>query len=143
MASYTGLSGLMSKHPELFILRSFRDLNIKNILYYEAELAHLECELREVEEEDEAEKTLPRKEYAVNWKRMSMARDTHLLSPENPASHNPRDDLQWRIFSRIRLLLEKYSKHSPLEFPENAAGSLSDQSLKMKHWSSKHAWLRL
>src|SRR3989442_11964022 len=71
MVGYTDLSSLMSKHPEVFILRSFRDLNVKNILYYEAELAHLECELREVEEEDEAEKTLPRKEYAVNWKRMS------------------------------------------------------------------------
>lgn len=113
MASYTGLSRLMSKHPELFILRSFRDLNVKNILYYEAELAHLECELREVEEEDEAEKTLPRKEYAVNWKRMSMTRDTHLLPPENPTFHSSRDELQWRIFSRIRLLLEKYSKHGP------------------------------
>ena len=113
MVGYTGLSSLMSKHPELFILRSFRDLNVKNILYYEAELAHLECELREVEEEDEAEKTLPRKEYAVNWKRMSMTKDTHLLPLENPTSHSSRDELQWRIFSRIRLLLEKYSKHGP------------------------------
>jgi hypothetical protein len=113
MAGYTGLSSLMSKHPELFILRSFRDLNVKNILYYEAELAHLECELREVEEEDEAEKTLPRKEYAVNWKRMSMTRGTHLLPPENPSSHGSRDELQWRIFLRIRSLLEKYSKRGP------------------------------
>jgi len=49
MGNYGQLSRLMSDHPELLILRKYTDLNVKNLLYYQAELAHLELELQEVE----------------------------------------------------------------------------------------------
>ena len=45
MGNYLDLSKLMSKYPEVFILRKFSGLNVKNLLYYQAELAHLEQEL--------------------------------------------------------------------------------------------------
>jgi hypothetical protein len=68
MGNYLDLSKLMSKHPDVFILRKFSGLNVKNLLYYQAELAHLEQELEEIEDEDRLSDENPRKGHATNWK---------------------------------------------------------------------------
>ena len=54
MATYSNLSRLMGEHRDLLILRTFSDLSIRNLLFYQAELAHLEHELEEVEKEDQS-----------------------------------------------------------------------------------------
>lgn len=42
----------MNDHSELLILRRYSDLNVRSLLYYQAELAHLEIELAEIDSED-------------------------------------------------------------------------------------------
>lgn len=49
---YGKLAELMSSHDEFAILRRFRHLNMKNLLYLQAEIAHLEEELGELADRD-------------------------------------------------------------------------------------------
>ena len=110
MATYSNLSRLMGEHRDLLILRTFSDLSVKNLLFYQAELAHLEHELEEVEKEDQSCKGLPRKEHAVNWKSLSMTGDSCVPPSSVSAEGQSRDALQWQIFSRVRVVLHDYSK---------------------------------
>lgn len=66
MVSYDALARLMSDHPKLLILRSYSSLNIKSLMYYQAELAHLEVELLEVESEDCDCGSSPRREFGTD-----------------------------------------------------------------------------
>ena len=52
MADYSGLAAIMGKHQELALFRKFSALNIKNLLYMQSELVHLECELTSIASED-------------------------------------------------------------------------------------------
>lgn len=49
---YGKMAELMSSHDEFAILRRFRHLNMKNLLYLQAEIAHLEEELGELADRD-------------------------------------------------------------------------------------------
>lgn len=55
---YGKVAELMSAHDEFAVLRRFRHLNIKNLLYIQAEIAHLEEELRELAGRDSADPEL-------------------------------------------------------------------------------------
>ena len=110
MASYDSLSHVMSEHPELLVLRTFSALNIKTLLYYEAELAQLEVELQEIESEDQACGISPRQQYGADWKSLSASPDAHMVSSTNLLTQHPRDALQWQVFSRVRIVLREYSK---------------------------------
>jgi len=52
--SYAGLAALMAENPEKAILRSFGKLNLLNLLFLQAELVHLEDDLNEAAESDNA-----------------------------------------------------------------------------------------
>ena len=52
MAGYTTLATLMGTHHELALMRKFATLNVKNLLYMQAELTHLEAELGNIELEN-------------------------------------------------------------------------------------------
>jgi hypothetical protein len=112
MVSYDVLARLMSDHPELLILRSYSSLNIKNLLYYEAELAHLEVELLEVESEDRDCGSSPRREFATDWRSLSTSPEHASLMKAYGQPRNERDALQWQIMCRIRSVLGDYSKTS-------------------------------
>jgi hypothetical protein len=45
-AGYAQLASLMGAHPEVAVFRRFGALNAQNLLYLQAELTHLELELR-------------------------------------------------------------------------------------------------
>jgi hypothetical protein len=112
MASYDRLSHLMADHNDLLILRTFSSLNIKNLLYYQAELANLECELREIESEDQSCRSSPRQEYAASWKILSAGPEVHSFALSTSPVRNVRDALQWQLFRRIRAVRREYSKQS-------------------------------
>ncbi|KAL9613238.1 MAG: hypothetical protein Q9167_002198 [Letrouitia subvulpina] len=61
MANYSTLSNLIASHGDAAIFRRFTPLNVKILLYMQAELTHLDAELRILETEDrnsgDAEKT--------------------------------------------------------------------------------------
>ncbi|KAL8988652.1 MAG: hypothetical protein Q9169_008518, partial [Polycauliona sp. 2 TL-2023] len=52
MGDYTKLAAMMANHAEAGIFRRFDNLNIKNLLYMQAELVDLEDELHDIESED-------------------------------------------------------------------------------------------
>ncbi|KAK5467240.1 hypothetical protein LTS15_000212 [Exophiala xenobiotica] len=110
MASYDRLAHLMADHNDLLILRTFSSLNIKNLLYYQAELANLECELREIETEDRSYRSSPRQEYGASWKKLSAGSEEHSFASSASPVQNARDALQWQLFCRIRAVLREYNE---------------------------------
>ncbi|KAI4129924.1 MAG: hypothetical protein LQ338_002009 [Usnochroma carphineum] len=54
MADYHKLACMIATHGEAAIFRRFDTLNIKNLLYMQAELVHLEAELRQIELEEKS-----------------------------------------------------------------------------------------
>ncbi|KAL8992470.1 MAG: hypothetical protein Q9188_007576, partial [Gyalolechia gomerana] len=52
MADYTRLASMIARYGEAAIFRRFDALNIKNLLYMQAELVHLEAELHQIEKEE-------------------------------------------------------------------------------------------
>lgn len=98
MASYNKLASLMGKHEELTIFRKFQNLNLKNLLYMQAEILHLEKELRIVELEDKQSEEKPR---------ASLHASLFNLKESSGTSH----DVQWRKVLEIREKLQVYRKY--------------------------------
>lgn len=48
MEGYSKLANWMSRYPEMAILRSFRTLNMRVLLYQQAELVYLEADLQRI-----------------------------------------------------------------------------------------------
>ena len=98
----------MAGYPEVFILRRFSSLSIKSLLYYQAELVHLEKELAEIEREDQECLTSPRKDYATHWNRLSSSVYATPSHDGNQSAVSPRDMLQWQVVLKIRSTLREY-----------------------------------
>jgi hypothetical protein len=97
MAGYSKLALLMSHNNEYGIVRSFRELNFKNLLYLQAELVQLEAELRKIVEEDRQSQDRVRTYYERDWRLLSESlRDGY--------------DEQWKKMLQIREKLNEYSK---------------------------------
>lgn len=98
---YTALASLMGKHPEVAIFRRFSSLNVRNLLYFQAELVQLEIDLRKKQEECAAsrQKANPNgnSEALIDWQDCSL-------------KHLKNDKTQWEIFQEIREKLKDYSK---------------------------------
>jgi len=68
---YPKVAEFMGKHPEMAMVRRFRGLNARNLLYLQAELVEIERKLLECERHDADDKTDPRKpKYAGSWARL-------------------------------------------------------------------------
>lgn len=97
MEGYAKLSLLMSRHNEYGIVRSFGELNFKNLLYLQAELVQLETELRRIAEADRQSQNSIRVYYEKDWR---------LLSESLQGGY----DEQWRKVLEIRTKLKEYSR---------------------------------
>ena|SRR5256885_1770 len=94
---YPKLAHHMGLFPELAIFRRFKELNCKNLLYYQAELIELEHELRKCEKADARETSGNRPNYAKDWYWLQK-------------SEQDGNDDQWQTILRIRAVLKEYSK---------------------------------
>jgi hypothetical protein len=110
MGSYRALASLMSTYPDVFIVRRFSELNVMNLLYLQAELAHLEQELKEIEDEDRLCEAWPRKRFATDWKSLGIGSRHKYNGCSESTIPTPRDSLQWQTFLKIRETLSKYSQ---------------------------------
>jgi hypothetical protein len=138
MPSYPVLAQTLSEHPALQIFRTYRALNIKSILYYQAELAYLEAELAEVEADDQACPGPIRNKFAQDWwyLRYGTLLDPSLARPSSPvpssrescdcgrnrnrsvspltqtkreiSPESPTLSRQWMLMCQIREVLEAY-----------------------------------
>lgn len=98
MAGYPQLSSVMTSHPELAISRTFMALNLRNLLYMQAELMHLERELQMIVQEDTQSPEPKRQALQTDW-----------LSLEKSLGEGGEPD-QWAKVLEIRRKLEHYSK---------------------------------
>lgn len=97
MEGYAKVAHLMASQEEFAILRRFRELNIQRLLYLQAEIIHLESEVRQLAKRD-----------ALCEDRIFHAKDWWSLSQAD----GEEDLEQWQKFSEISEKLDLYSKLS-------------------------------
>lgn len=94
MEGYAKVSGLMARYDEFAILRGFKELNLQNLLYLQAEIIHLEDTLKSLVKTDA---THPDREFhSKDWWALAHAEDEGGRA-------------QWRRFRKIRRKLAIYS----------------------------------
>jgi hypothetical protein len=98
-AGYSKLASLMGAHPETAIVRRFGALNALNLLYLQAELAHLENDLQKQARVDATSEHLDRSLYARDWQTLW---DSAAAEDGNPAQRN--------LALRAREKLNEYSE---------------------------------
>lgn len=99
------LAVYMSKTPYTVAFSRFGDLNVKNLLYYQAQLTRLRFELYEMEHRDfngdgEYDNTDDRDDARAFASRA----DILMMSPESK---------QFKLVMEIRLILKEYSEFLP------------------------------
>lgn len=97
LEGYSRLAAMMGSHPELAVFRRFGAINAQNVLYLQAELVHLELQLREYAREDENSGHPKRVIFSLDWQTLS-------------ESSVDSDDKQWKTILRIREILKEYSE---------------------------------
>ncbi len=98
------LAKIIAGKPDLEAFPSFTDLNIKSLLYYQAELVWLRRKLHEAEYEDyrKTDSGEPASRFHYDLDFLFTVRDNE---------DDPQDwPEQWKLMERIRVVLEKYSK---------------------------------
>ncbi len=96
--SYPRLSEFMGLWPEVAIFRRFGALNAQNLLFLQAEIAHLERELKNIRERDDRREDERGLLAQRSWFELSQAtEDGEMCS-------------QWAIIQEIRSKLSEYSK---------------------------------
>ena len=112
---WPALAQAMARVPVIESFRRFRELNIKNLLYYQAELAEMEEELRRIENEDSRktqsiEQNYSRHAAIMLYRMPSLEEATRTGNPRNILD----EERQCKLVLDIRQKLEKYSK---IEYP--------------------------
>jgi hypothetical protein len=95
--SYPRLSEFMGLWPEVAIFRRFGALNAQNLLFLQAELAHLERELKVIREREEKQEDERGLLAQRSWFELSQATEDGEYCP------------QWTVIQDIRSKLSEYS----------------------------------
>ncbi len=105
------LAKVMAQTPDFEAFASFKDLSIKSLLYYQAELIYLREELHKIEWEDNRQhKNDVKSRFADDLTKLIRARDKSIENkePDKPVQL-PK---QWVLIEKIRTTLDKYRKIS-------------------------------
>ena len=70
---YAKIATLMSSRGEFAIFRNFRNLNVQNLLYLQAEITHLDADLQKVAVRDRADPN--RAIYTKHWWYLAQSED--------------------------------------------------------------------
>jgi hypothetical protein len=108
MEGYGKIAQLMGSFDEFAIFRRFRSLNYQNILYLQAEILHLEDDLRKLAERDA--RHAGREFHAKDWWSLSQGDEEE-------------DQEQWDKVLELREALEKYSALPLPTVPREANGT--------------------
>lgn len=113
--NYTPFTKFLEHHPSDFTLFRFRQLNIKNLLFYQAELAYLQRDLEDIEETDASVHAAADERVNFRWKPLEKAasggapsirsQGSRASSPSNPSY----SDVYIEKVLEIRETLAKYS----------------------------------
>jgi hypothetical protein len=105
-SNYHALANVLSSYADILVLKRFRELQIRNLLFYQAELAHLEQELQEIELKDAQNARVASALINVRWT-PAMAR-----KPTTPPPNKTLSSLYSEKMLQIRETLQNYSKRS-------------------------------
>jgi hypothetical protein len=100
------LADLMFKHPGFESFQAFRDLRIKSLLYYQAELVKLRQELHVLEWENHSDGGFPCSKQLSERVDLLLKTET-ISSPEDPEDKGKKQILK---IKEIRKVLKEYSK---------------------------------
>lgn len=75
-SNYKALANILSSYPDIVAVKRFRELQIRNLLFYQAELAHLELELSDIEQKDAQAATVSSALTNIRWTPL-MAQDAN------------------------------------------------------------------
>jgi hypothetical protein len=100
---WPNVAKLMADHQIIQSFGAFSDLNIKSLLYYQAELDHLRSELHKVEWEDHRRNEVE----GINPHNFAKNLDHLLLSWDH---RDPSVRKQWGLILKLRRLLKEYSE---------------------------------
>jgi hypothetical protein len=130
-SNYTGLADLMAENPEKAIFRRFTQLNIKNLLYLQAELACLEEDLNEAVEHDKNFQDT--KNYALSWALLEESDPPQDMVPDHrEGTEDHRSHLE-RSPSRQTALVSLANEHSDLTqsgFDPSGSTYVSDRAFQ-------------
>jgi hypothetical protein len=104
------LAKIIAEKPDLEAFASFTDLNIKSLLYYQAELLTLRKELHRLEWKDNRASDDDSTNYADDLGYLIGDRDASVKSMENKDPEPVPLPQQWKLIEKIRTTLDKYSK---------------------------------
>jgi hypothetical protein len=122
--NYTAFASFLSNVPDIVALKRFRELQIKNLLFYQAELAHLEVELAEIEQRDAQDNSNACERASFRWKPEGMREAS--LTAASPAvpTFTTTSSLFREKMLQIRRTLASYSElWLPLLSPATAAAN--------------------
>jgi hypothetical protein len=94
---YTSLTAEMTRHQGMAMFKRFRELNLRNLLYMQAEILHLELELTAIRDENKISGDEGKKKYET---------DVSYLIRSSKES-NP---VEWNLILDMRAKLKEYSK---------------------------------
>jgi hypothetical protein len=104
VTGYPRLADQIGRQPELGIYRSFLALNAQDMLYMQAEIIELECQLRQSEKDDSGCLEKWRPKYSEDWWFLEYAGRLEGYHDDHPAMK------QRSLIQRLRPLLALYSK---------------------------------
>lgn len=87
-SNYAAFASFLNSYPDLLAIKRFRELQIRNLLFYQAELAHLEAELHNIEAQDAAQKFDTSDHANFRWT-PRMAQDGTSVTTAPSASDKP------------------------------------------------------
>ena len=150
--NYPKLASFLDQYPGVLSLRRFRTLSIQNLLYYQAEIAHLEEELLEIETLDTTPSKRQSELATFRWKPVEQVRATYCCShstvgqsPKTGANSPPRSlntvvqvtsvDLYREKFLQVRATLEKYNEALDQYLKIDRLSNPSPNDLRnLRHW---------
>jgi hypothetical protein len=107
---WPALARTIANKPAFVAFPSFNDLNVKSLLYYQAELIKLRKELHEAEYQDYFHGDASQNHFAedLDWLFDSVQSDSEQKDSDQKDSEQSPEQL--RILEKIRIILDKYSK---------------------------------
>lgn len=135
-SNYTAFSKFFSQHHSDLSLLRFRELSIRNLLFYQAELAYLQRDLKEIERHDAAKHADPEERVNYRWKPTGYTRlpekvtqvqviSTNLSATSDPNHGGSYEDLYIEKMMQIRSTLAKYSASYVPELTHNGSSHFS------------------
>ena len=113
--NYTAFAHFLASYPDELTLLRFRELSIRNLLFYQAELVHLARQLQQLEDYDAEMHPEPEKRVNHRWTPAMAAkpREIRPSGPDDASATTTTLDLYRVKILEIRETLAKYSEHVP------------------------------